>query len=61
MMTLTADEGYVYTNGETRGKVVYLGKNDSEANWRMIPEEPTEAEATEADYQDALREMGVVL
>ena len=65
---LTATDGYVLTNGEAYGKEVYLGKNDNPDNWYEITEEEaekrmngetTEDEATEADYQNALREMGV--
>lgn len=39
---LKAEEGYTLTNGETFGKVVYLGINDSKENWREITD--TEAE-----------------
>lgn len=67
---LTAKEGYVYTNGETYSTVIRLGKNDSADNWHEITEaeaerlqneaiEPTENEATEADYINALEELGV--
>ena len=38
---LKADEGKTLTNGDTFGKVVYLGKNDSADNWHEI----TDAEA----------------
>ena len=38
---LKADEGMTLTNGETFGKVVYLGINDSADNWHEI----TDAEA----------------
>ena len=33
---LTAAEGYILTNGEAYGKVIYLGTNDSPANWQEI-------------------------
>ncbi len=36
---LKAEEGYTLTNGETFGKVVYLGRNDSASNWHEITEE----------------------
>lgn len=36
---LTANDGYVLTNGETYGKEVYLGVNDSADNWHEITEE----------------------
>lgn len=66
---LTAKEGYVYTNGETFSTVIRLGINDSADNWHEITEAeaerlqseetPTESEATEADYINALEELGV--
>ena len=40
---LKADEGMTLTNGETFGKVVYLGKNDSASNWHEIPDEEAQA------------------
>lgn len=33
---LTANNGYVLTDGDTYGKEVYLGKNDKPDNWREI-------------------------
>ena len=36
---LTASDGMILTNGEAFGKEIYLGVNDSEANWREITEE----------------------
>ena len=66
---LTAKEGYVYTNGETYSTVIRLGKNDNADNWHEITEEeaerlqsdetPTDNEATETDYINALEELGV--
>lgn len=38
---LRADEGKLLTNGNTFGKVVYLGTNDSADNWHE--EDETEA------------------
>lgn len=58
MRKLEAPEGYVYTNGETSGTVVFLGKHDSADNWRLIPEAEA-AEAETADYETALAEFGV--
>jgi hypothetical protein len=40
---LKADENLTLTNGETFGKVVYLGKNDSAENWHEITDEEAEA------------------
>lgn len=48
LIKLTASEGMTLTNGETYGKEVYLGVNDSADNWHEIPdsevpvEEPVE-------------------
>lgn len=66
---LIAKNGYVYTNGETFSTVIRLGKNDSADNWHEITEEeaerlqseemPTDNEATEADYINALEDLGV--
>ncbi len=36
LIKLTASEGMTLTNGETYGKEIYLGINDSESNWREI-------------------------
>ena len=66
-LKLKATDGMVYTNGETYGRVVYLGDGDSVDNWYEITEAEyeertatdTEDIATEADYQAALRELGV--
>ena len=41
LIKLTASEGMTLTNGETYGKEVYLGCNDSPDNWHEI----TDAEA----------------
>lgn len=60
---LTAAEGMVYTNGETYGKVIYLGVTDDPANWHEVPlsemPEDTDEAATEADYLAALAKLGV--
>ncbi len=64
---LIAKTGYVFTNGETFSNIIRLGKNDSVENWheiteeeaeRLQSEEPTDTEATEADYINALEELG---
>ena len=39
---LKAEEGMMLTNGETFGKVVYIGKIDNENNWREITLEEAE-------------------
>ena len=65
---LLADEGMVLTDNSSFGKTVRLGKEDDGAKWHEITEEeaekrmndePTEDDATEADYQAELRRMGV--
>lgn len=38
IIKLTASEGMTLTNGETYGKEIYLGCNDSAENWREITE-----------------------
>lgn len=40
---LTADEGYVLTNGEAYGKEIYLGIYDSAKNWHEITDAEYEA------------------
>ena len=39
---LKADEGMTLTNGESFGKVVYLGINDTADNWHEITDEEAE-------------------
>ena len=65
---LLADEGMMLTDDSSFGTTVRLGKSDDGAKWYEITEEeaqkrmddePSEDDATEADYQAALREMGV--
>ena len=64
---LLADEGMMLTDDSSFGTTVRLGKGDDGAKWYEITAEEaekrmngeTEDEATEEDYQSALREMGV--
>lgn len=65
---LLADDGMMLTDDAVFGTTVRLGKEDDGAKWyeitaeeaeKRMNEETTEDDATEADYQDALREMGV--
>lgn len=59
---LIADEGMAITNGDTVTVCVDVLAEDAN-NWRdcdMPPVEESE-ETTEADYQSALRDMGVRL
>ncbi len=68
---LVATEGMIYTNGESFGRTVFLGTGDNPDNWWEISESEYEKileesaagedQATDADYQAALREMGVKL
>lgn len=67
---LRADEGMMLTDNSSFGTTVRLGKGDDGAKWyeitaeeaeKRMNEETTEDEATEADYQAALREMGVAV
>ena len=34
---LKAKDGYILTNGDTYGSMVYLGAGDKQENWREIP------------------------
>lgn len=64
---LIADDGMMLTDDTSFGTTVRLGKEADEAKWYEITAEEAEKrmneetaeEATEADYQDALRRMGV--
>ena len=38
LIKLTASDGMVLTNGESYGKEVYLGVNESAERWSEIPE-----------------------
>lgn len=67
--TLTASEGHVLTNGEVYGTIIYLAEGMDGSDFYEITEEeyeeltassePRADDATEADYRDALRELGV--
>ena len=50
---LTADDGYVYTNGETYGGIIYLGNLDSPANWWQIPEDEVPEETPQESPADS--------
>lgn len=52
LIKLTASEGMTLTNGETYGKEVYLGCNDSTENWYEI----TDAEAEELQKVEVLED-----
>lgn len=65
---LLADYGMMLTDGSSIVSVVRLGKEADGSGWyeitaeeaeEMLADEPTEDTATDADYQAALREMGV--
>ncbi len=45
---IIADEGMVLTDGQSYGRIVFLGKEDSAENWREI---------TEEEYQEILKEQ----
>ena len=60
----TADEGMLLTDGESIVSTVILGKEADGAEWYEITAEEADQrmngdDATEEDYQSALREMGV--
>lgn len=63
-------DGMTLYNGEVLSKEIYLGVNDSVENWREITDAEAEIienseqaseeeQATDEDYQKALRELGV--
>ena len=61
---LLADKGMMLTDGSSFGSVVRLGKESTDSAWYEVTEEEAEKlmnseEATDEDYQSALREMGV--
>lgn len=45
---IIADEGMILTDGDSYGRVVYLGKEDRAENWHEI---------TEERYQEILKEQ----
>ena len=61
MKRLTAEEGKVYTNGETYGKDICLPDNADLTRWKQIDEEDIQLDypATEDDKEAALRRFGV--
>jgi hypothetical protein len=65
---LLADNGMMLTDNSSYGTTVRLGKDDDGTKWYEITAEEaekrkntetTEDDVTEADYRNALREMGV--
>lgn len=56
LVRLVADEGMVLTNGEI---ITGCTDTDDQSAWYEVEDTESEEQATEADYQDALREMGV--
>ena len=69
--TLTATDGHILTNGEIYGTTIFLGEGVDASRFHEITreeyeamnelQEPSEDDATEADYIAALGEMGVSL
>ena len=61
MKRLTAEEGKVYTNGETYGKDICLPDNADFTRWKQIDEAdiPSDQPATADDKDAALRKFGV--
>lgn len=55
---ITASDGMVLTNGETYGREVYLGCNDSIDNWHEITEAEYE-EIVKAEEEKMRQEMAV--
>ena len=64
VIVLTADDGMMLTDNSSFGSVVRLGKEADESVWYEITAEEADKrmngeDATDEDYQAALREMGV--
>ena len=61
MKRLTAEEGKVYTNGETYGKDIFLPDNADLNRWHQINEADITSfdQATEADKDAAIARFGV--
>ena len=53
---LVADDGFMLTDGET---FTACTDTDNPSAWSEVVDGEDPANATEADYQNALREMGV--
>lgn len=55
---IVASEGHILTNGNTYGKIVYLGVNDNPDSWTEITEEEYEAlrPANEPEEAEAIDE-----
>ena len=49
LKTIIASDGMILTNGETYGKSITLGNNDSQDNWYEI---------TEEEYLQAIEKQG---
>lgn len=58
--TLTAREGYVYTDGVYFGRTVHLRRGDDGSGWQEIPEEHLQ-QVEEEDFLQSLRELGVAV
>lgn len=56
LFRLVADEGYTLTDGANCAACV---DTDNPEAWTEVEDTENPNEATEADYQNALREMGV--
>lgn len=54
MIKLEAPEGFVYTNGDTEGSVIYLGKHDSSDNWRLVESGENNPELTDSEALEIL-------
>ena len=68
--SIKANEGYILTNGEVYGTEIFLAEGMNAEDFYEITREDYESlmeaddplstdQATDADYQTALREMGV--
>ena len=54
LVKLTAAEGMTLTNGESFGKEVYLGRNDTSDNWQEITDSEAEQLQTEKENHETI-------
>ena len=49
LVKLTASDGMMLTDGESHGREIYLGTNDTADRWREIPEAEVPKQDEEAE------------
>lgn len=54
IVTLTASEGHILTDGESYGKIVYLAQGDEGEKWYEITEAEYEAKMAELEAMNPI-------